>query len=168
MAASLVEVWIHAVFGTKYRLPLINDSIEKEVHEKIRENFKELKIKVEEIGGMPDHIHILFLAKSTISIGDTMQRIKGSTSHYINQNQLAEYKFAFQKGFGAFGVSHDRVRGVKGYICNQKEHHKSESYQEEYEKFLIANGRTLMEANNGWEIIPAEFQKKIKAGRIHF
>ncbi len=89
---------------------------------------------------MPDHIHILFLMNSGITIEDVFKRIKGSSSHWINHGDLINSKFAWQTGYGAFSVSESQLDIVEQYIRNQKEHHKNYSSQNEYEGFLKNHG----------------------------
>ena len=49
-------------------------------------------------------------------------------------------KFQWQKGYGAFSVSKSGEAKVIKYIGNQKEHHRTETYQEELVEFLTRHG----------------------------
>ena len=141
MSHSLTKIWIHGIFATHNREPLIIESIEKSIHNKIRNIIiNDLKCPLRIINGMPDHIHILFLMNSGITIEDVFKRIKGSSSHWINHGDLINSKFAWQTGYGAFSVSESQLDIVEQYIRNQKEHHKNYSSQNEYEGFLKNHG----------------------------
>ena len=85
---------------------------------------------------MPDHIHCLFLLNSKKSIADIIKQIKGSSSHFINQENLISEKFAWQTGYAAFSVSESAVRKVHEYIKGQKLHHQKHSFQSEYEELI--------------------------------
>lgn len=85
---------------------------------------------------MPDHIHCLFLLSPQKSIAEVIKQIKGSSSHYINSNDVINDKFSWQTGYAAFSVSESAVEKVFLYIQNQKEHHRKKTFQEEYENFL--------------------------------
>jgi len=87
---------------------------------------------------MPDHIHIFIGMRPTQSISDLMQDIKGSSSKWINEKKFLNRKFEWQEGYGAFSYSKSHVNSVINYIKNQEEHHKKESFREEYLKFLKA------------------------------
>jgi putative transposase len=65
-----------------------------------------------------------------------MKQIKGSSTHFINENNLIDDKFAWQTGYAAFSVSESIVDRVYNYIKNQKQHHLKKSSQEEYEEYL--------------------------------
>ena len=85
---------------------------------------------------MPDHIYCLFLLNSQKSIAEVMKQVKGSSAHFINENNLIDDKFAWQTGYAAFSVSESIINRVYNYIKNQKQHHLKKSAQEEYEEYL--------------------------------
>jgi len=135
MAHSLTKIWIHLIFGTKDRMPLIKNLFEEKLHNHIKKLIEtDFKSKVEIINGTADHLHILFLQSPIYSVADIAKNVKGNSSHWINQNKFTNL-FAWQTGYGAFSVSESMIEDVKKYIMNQKEHHKKLSYTEEYKKF---------------------------------
>jgi putative transposase len=75
------------------------------------------------VNGMPDHVHFLILLNPQKSIAEVVKQIKGSSSHFINTNNLTEEKFSWSTGYAAFGVNYTGVDIVYRYIANQKEHH---------------------------------------------
>ena len=74
--------------------------------------------------------------RPTQSVSDLLQDIKGSSSKWINENNFLKTKFEWQSGYGTFSYSKSHVKKVINYIANQEEHHKKESFREEYLKFL--------------------------------
>jgi REP element-mobilizing transposase RayT len=70
-----------------------------------------------------DHTHALIDLPTNLNIEQGVQLLKGSSSHWINQNDLIEGRFAWGKGYGAFSVSHSDVSRVAHYIARQEEHH---------------------------------------------
>jgi len=136
MRHSLLKIWIHGVFGTKDRLPLIKAEYEIKLYDRIKRKLEnEFDCKVRIINGTEDHVHILFLLSSNFTIGDIFKNIKGETSHWVNQEDFVKQKFAWQTGYGAFSVSESKVTEVEKYIKRQKEHHKKITYLEEVELF---------------------------------
>jgi putative transposase len=140
---SYNKIWIHAVWSTKKRAPLILPSIENQVFNFINEQFREQGCPVRIINGMPDHVHCLFLLNPQKTITDVIKQIKGSSSFYINKNNLTTEKFAWQNGFGAFSVSESVLDKTFQYIKNQKQHHKNKSSSEELIEFLKLYGLTM-------------------------
>jgi REP element-mobilizing transposase RayT len=85
---------------------------------------------------MPDHLHILFGYRSTQSLSDLMQDIKGDSSRWINEKKIVMGKFSWQEGYGAFSYSKSHLPSVIKYIQNQEIHHKKRCFIEEYIKML--------------------------------
>jgi putative transposase len=83
-------------------------------------------------GGVEDHIHILTRLSPTIAISDTLRFIKSNTSKWINERPDVPGKFEWQTGFAAFSVSESNVDAVVKYISNQKEHHKTMTFKDEF------------------------------------
>ena len=140
MPHSFYKIWIHAIWSTKNRQPLISQKIETKVHQFIINEFKELGCPVRIINSIPDHIHCLFLMNYNKSISEIIKQIKGSSSHFINQNNLTTDKFSWQTGYAAFSVSESAVEKVYEYIKNQKQHHRIKSFDKEYEDFMKIHG----------------------------
>ena len=140
MSHSYNKIWIHAIWSTKVRLPLIYPTVETKIHQFIAEQLREQGCLVRIINGMPDHIHCLFLLNPQKSIAEVIKQIKGSSSHYINQNNLISDKFSWQTGYAAYSVSESVVDKVFHYIKNQKQHHSKKTFQQEYDEFLKLYG----------------------------
>jgi len=141
MSHSHTKIWIHFIFGTKERTPLIDEKFEKLLYIRINDKLKtEYNSLVYAINGTKDHIHILFLQDSNFSLSDIVKNIKGESSHWINQNNFIDKKFAWQSGYGAFSISDTKEDKIIEYIKNQKEHHKKISFAEEYNLFLKKYG----------------------------
>ena len=141
MSHSLTKIWIHGVFSTKDKTNLIKESFEKELYSYIKSTLEtDLDCKARIINGIANHTHLLFLMSSNHSIADVFKNIKGSSSHWINQQNYLKSKLAWQNGYGAFSVSESKVKEVENYIKNQKEHHQKITFKEEYELFMKKYG----------------------------
>lgn len=140
MAHSLSKNWLHIVFGTKYREPLITSEIEQEVYNLIRHEIKEMGCYLDRINGMPDHVHLLLLLHPSVALAKAVKQIKGSSSYQINQKDLIVGKFGWQKGYGAFSVSESQLPKVQRYIDKQKQHHKKMDFEVEIKGLLKLHG----------------------------
>jgi len=119
---------------------LIHQNVEQTIYQFISEQLRELGCPVRIIHGMPDHIHCLFLLSPQKSIAEVIKQIKGSSSHFINQNNLIAEKFAWKTGYAAYSVSEPIVGKVFEYIKNQKLHHQKKTFQKEYDEFIELYG----------------------------
>ena len=87
-----------------------------------------------------DHTHALIDLPTDKSIEQVVQLLKGSSSHWVNEQKLAKGRFAWGRGYGAFSVSHSDVERVAAYIANQEEHHRKRTYEEEFDLFVKRYG----------------------------
>ncbi|MBI3219404.1 MAG: IS200/IS605 family transposase [Bacteroidetes bacterium] len=140
MPHSYNKIWIHAIWATKERLPLIHFNVENKIHGHISEQLIEQECRVKIVNGMPDHIHSLFLLNPKKSIADVIKQIKGSSSHFVNQDNIIPEKFAWQTGYAAYSVSESAVERVFQYIKNQKQHHLKKTSLQEYDEFIKLYG----------------------------
>ncbi len=142
MAHSFSKIWLHLVFSTKNREPLIKEEIENETHQFLWKELNGLGCPPRIINGMPDHVHLLFRLNPQKSVADVVKQIKGSSSHWINQSisDNSQSRFAWQTGYGVFSVSESQLVKIEAYIKEQKDHHKKYTFIEEYKGFLKAHG----------------------------
>jgi len=140
MAHSYNKIWLHVVFATKNRLPLINSEAENKIHAHMRQQLIENGCPVRIINGMADHVHLLFLQNPKMAITDIVKQVKGNTSHWINEQNIIADKFAWQTGYAAYSVSESQLEKVFQYIKNQKEHHTKKTFMQEYNEFISAHG----------------------------
>jgi putative transposase len=95
-----------------------------------------------------DHTHALIDLPTNLTIEQVIQLLKGSSSHWINQNHLIKGRFAWGRGYGAFSVSHSDVSRVANYIACQEEHHRKRSFAEEYRIFVERYGMEWHDEEN--------------------
>ena len=133
---AFVKIWVHAVWGTKNREPILEKSILESVCNHIKENGKLKGIFIDSINGYFDHLHCLMLLNADTSISKQMQLIKGESSFWINKNKIIKGHFEWAEEYFASSVSEDKLDIARAYILNQQEHHKKVTFKDEYEKFL--------------------------------
>jgi putative transposase len=92
------------------------------------------------IGGTDDHVHLLVVLPAAGAVADAVQRVKGRSSLWINDQRLLPAKFGWQRGYGAFTVSHSAVPRVRRYIAEQEAHHRKMTFQEEFVQLLDRHG----------------------------
>lgn len=138
MANSFNQTYIHFVFSTKNRKPLINPEFEKRLWAYIAGIGKQNGFNVITSGGMPDHAHILVELSKKLTISETVQKIKGPSSKWLNDEFFEHRDFAWQAGYGAFSIGQSGLKNAVRYIQNQKEHHAYKSFKEEFLTLLHA------------------------------
>jgi len=133
---AFVKIWLHVVWGTKNRFPVLTESIRKELYQHVRENAKQKQIHIDCINGHVDHMHCLLCLNADMSIAKTMQLIKGEAAFWANKINLTKSKFEWADEYFAVSVSESQIDRVREYILNQEEHHKKITFTQEYERFI--------------------------------
>ena len=136
MGQSLVKNYIHLVFSTKHRQPLIHQPVESELHSYLGGICNHLDCQVIKVGGYTDHIHILCLLSKKIALIKLLEELKSHSSKWMKTKGDEYSNFYWQDGYGAFSVNPAEVDIVQAYISNQHEHHRKKTFQEEYRAFL--------------------------------
>ena len=136
MPGTFSQIYIQIVFAVKGRESLIHSSWEEELYKYISGIVSNKEQKMLAINGMPDHIHFLIGMKPGCCLSDLVREIKKSTNDFIKGKKFTPFKFQWQEGYGAFSYSHSALDNVIAYIKNQKEHHKKQTFKDEYKSFL--------------------------------
>jgi len=133
---SLINCWIHLVWGTKERFPYFaNPEMAKECKFIILDICKTNKYKLRELYINPEHVHALIKLDANDSLKQVVQKLKGISSNAINKRFFSG-KFKWAEKYAAFSVSPNVADKVINYIKNQKEHHRVKSFAEEWELFF--------------------------------
>ena len=136
MSNTYTQIHIHTVFAVQNRLPKIDKTWQDRLYQYLIAIIQNHGHKVLSIGGMPDHVHILFGFRPTQSLSVLMQNLKRNSSEWINKNKLAKGRFYWQAGYGAFSYSKSQIPKVAKYIENQEKHHSKRTFEDEYKKIL--------------------------------
>ena len=140
MANSYICCYIHYIFSTKNRENIITPDLQKRLWPYLGGIARDNNMKAQAIGGTENHIHILLSLPATQTIAKCIQLIKGGSSKWVEDTFPDCQSFAWQDGYGAFSISMSLIEKTIAYINNQKEHHKTSSFEEEYIAFLEKYG----------------------------
>ena len=133
---TYTRIWLHLIWGTLNRDPVLPREARKKTSAYLYEYAKSKNIYMKINFVNADHVHSIIDLPTCYSVEDLFQLLKGSSSHWINQNNLIPGKLAWGRGYAAFSVSHSNVSKVAEYIAKQEEHHRVKTFAEEYERFI--------------------------------
>jgi REP element-mobilizing transposase RayT len=136
MPQSLAKVYLHVVFSTKNRAPLLADEWRDESFRVLGGAANNLGCPSLIVGGVTDHVHMLFHLGRTITIADAVGRIKSASSAWINQTRGLSLECHWQAGYAVFSVSQSNIEDVREYILRQAEHHAKQAFQDELREWL--------------------------------
>lgn len=140
MANTYSSLFYHIVFSTKNRANLITPEIEDRVWAYIGGIARKHGLSALQVGGIENHVHALTMAKPVHSPSQIAQWLKGESSKWIHETFPGLSAFAWQDGYGVFSVSKSNVPEVIEYIKNQREHHKKQTFEDEYISLLKLHG----------------------------
>jgi REP-associated tyrosine transposase len=141
MAQSLAQIYLHIVFSTKERRRYLKDpTLRQELHRYLGGTCRSLECPSLIVGGVDDHIHILCRLARTWSVSDLDRELKRESSKWLKTQSRELFDFHWQDGRGAFSVSPGHVEALRQYIARHEEHHKTESYQDEFRRLLEKYG----------------------------
>jgi putative transposase len=129
-------MYTHAIFSTKHREPILLAPWRDELFRVLGGLVNQSGSRSLLIGGVEDHVHLLFRLSRTVTLADTMLAVKKGSSAWVNQRAVATGEFHWQAGYGTFSVSASNVDAVREYIRRQPEHHRKQTFQDEYRDWL--------------------------------
>ena len=129
MSHSYAQNHIHLVFSTKNRERLISNKMQERLWPYMTGICKNHDMLPFAVGGMPDHVHLLFRLPPTLALARAITLIKSNSSKWMGEH--GRY-FAWQEGYGAFSVSSSSIPSVIKYIDGQELHHRKRTYEEEF------------------------------------
>ena len=133
------KVYIHFVWTTKNRIPYLNTyDFRQKLWVHIKENAAQKRIFIDKINGHQEHCHCLVSLGIDQTMSKVMQLIKGESSYWMNKNQLCKGKFEWQDEYFAASVSESVLDKVRIYIGNQEQHHRKETFKQEYDELVEA------------------------------
>jgi len=141
---SWIRIWVHLVFSTLNRDPLITKELKERLFTHIRDNALKKDIWLDRTGGGCEHVHCLISLKGEQTISKVAQLIKGESSLWLNKNYFSHSKFNWQDDYWAVSVSESHVEQVRSYIENQEDHHKNRTFKEEVDEFMSKYGWSIV------------------------
>ncbi|HEX9943262.1 MAG TPA: IS200/IS605 family transposase [Thermoanaerobaculia bacterium] len=136
MPQSLSRILVHLVFSTKHRAAVLTPEIRAELHPYLAVVLRGHECPPLQVGGVEDHVHLLFGLSRTRTVAQVVETVKTSSSKWIKTKGKDFAEFHWQAGYGAFSVSQSNATATIRYIQNQPEHHRKVTFQDEYRKFL--------------------------------
>ncbi len=140
MPQSLTKLYAHLIFSTKNRDRWLDASIRSRVHGHLATVLRDLGSPWVVIGGVEDHVHIVFdIGKKSAPV-KIVEHIKRESSKFVKSLAPQYSGFYWQSGYGMFSVSPRDRDEAERYVRSQEEHHRNRSFQDEYRAILQAYG----------------------------
>ncbi len=136
MAGTFSQVYIQVIFAVKGRQNLIDKAWRSELFKYIAGIITAKGQKSIIVNGVADHVHCFIGLRPVMSISDLVRDIKNNSSKFVNEKGFIKGKFEWQEGYGVFSYSNSHIKTVYEYILRQEDHHRKQTFREEYIEFL--------------------------------
>lgn len=140
---TYTSIYVHVIFATWSRYPFLDHATRPRLHAYFAGAARNLGVSEVKVGGVEDHLHFIGRFDPAIAISLVIGQLKKSSTDWLHETFTHLGKFRWQRGFGGFSVSIDRLPTVTRYIERQEEHHKTRSFQEELEELLRELGVSI-------------------------
>ena len=88
-------------------------------------------IKIRMIAVLPDHVHCMVRLSTVQSISEIVQILKGSSSHWMNNNSNLTYKFKWEDEYFAFSFGVSQLPDFEKYFEIQSSYHTKHTVLDE-------------------------------------
>ncbi|HEY3269519.1 MAG TPA: IS200/IS605 family transposase [Armatimonadota bacterium] len=132
MGQSLIRVYVHFVWATAQRQPLLGEAARAAVFRCVAAEAAKLGCEVLAIGGVEHHVHVLLRTPPLVDLPRLAQQMKGVSSH-VARSLPGGAGFGWQDGYAALSVSPNHVGRVRDYVCRQAERHAAGHAHAEWE-----------------------------------
>lgn len=123
MRDPFTRLYVHLVWATWDRLPLITPAIQPAIYRCIQAEATRLGCRVGAISGIEDHVHVLVRHPPAVSVSEMVKQMKGVPSRLVQQEVRLGGFFKWQGSYGAFSIAERDVATVRRYVHRQEEHH---------------------------------------------
>lgn len=142
------KIYLHLTWHSKDDLPFTKPEIEPDLFAYIKDYSQGIKgVYFKGIGGTPNHIHLAIQIEPFVLISDLVGKIKGASSHYINQ-KYGMNSMEWQRGYGVVSFAEKNLDFVLKYIADQKIHHQKGTINQVLEQYheIIDEIKNIAEA----------------------
>lgn len=138
MSSVWRRLYVHLVWGTRHRLPIIDAGRVNLIGKMFRQSALHQDCEVLAFGAVEDHVHLLISLHTTSSVAKLVRAMKSATTTEIERTDARDPPFAWQSGYAVLSVEPDGASVLRGYIERQKQHHAEGMTRAEWEPPLAA------------------------------
>jgi putative transposase len=140
VANTYTSLHFHITFSTKHRELWLTPAVQQRIWEYLGGIAKQNRMQPHRIGGIEDHVHLAISMPPTLALSKGVQFLKGGSSKWIHETFPNMAGFGWQDGYGAFTVSKSVLPDVIDYVARQREHHRQQTFQDEFRSLLTKHG----------------------------
>ena len=140
--SSYRQILYHIVFCTYSRMDTIPEEYHKDLYHYIWGIIKAKQGVLYCINGTNNHVHILCDLHPTVALADLVRDIKKSSNLWMKKSGNYPLFTSWAEGSCALTYTFRDKQMISNYIRNQKVHHGTVSFEDEYVSVLKEHGIT--------------------------
>lgn len=120
---SVFNVGYHIVFCPKYRRKVLVNGVDERLKQLFQEKADEIRVVIERMEVMPDHVHLFIKSKPTYAIHFVVNQLKGYSSLMLRKEfpwLRSRVPTLWTRSYFVETIGHISEETVKRYIEEQK------------------------------------------------
>jgi len=138
--SSYKQILYHVIFHTKDTNDTLNLDHSDELYAYISGIINNKNCFLYQINGTSNPLHFVSDLNTRVALADYMRDIKTASSLWLKKHPGFPKFKGWADGYGALTYAFRDKNMISNYIENQREHHKHESFIEEYRRLLKEMG----------------------------
>ena len=98
MPQSLSQLYVHLIFSTKHREPMLLSPVREDLHAYLAAVLNNQDSPALKVGGMSDHVHALFRLSKNLALAKIVEEMKTSSSNVLprhNPDKISRCSMSF-------------------------------------------------------------------------
>ena len=118
MFGTVSNLICHVVFGIAGDSRRITREVREDLYLYVGNTIHGHGAALIEIGGRPDHIHLLLQLRSEHSVSGAVRLIKISSARWMERHRNGHHRSAWQPGFAAFSIGESQIPALSHWLRN--------------------------------------------------
>jgi putative transposase len=135
VSAPYTQLFVHVVWATLDRKPLVTAEVEAHIHGAIQSGCHQLAVVVMAVGSTVDHVHLLARMPPRLSVAELAEAVKAGSASLMANQVRPGWLFEWHPGYGAFSLGPENVIRAIQYVRNQKALHAAGTVWEAWERW---------------------------------
>ena len=136
MAGSFSSLYVHLVFSTRNREPLLAPEHRGDLFDYMAGILRQLGCEFVLVNGVADHVHVVCTLPVSVTLAELVAKLKGNSSRWIRERREEMTAFRWQSGYAAFSFARKNLDAVRRYVDHQGAHHRQKTFAQEYRELL--------------------------------
>ena len=142
---SYTQILYQVVFRTKNNVPAMLKPSRQTLYEYMAGILKNKNCFCYQIGGVEDHLHLVFSLHPTVALADLVKDLKIASNKMIKETKIFPLFSSWADKYSAFTYAFEAKDQLINYVKNQEAHHAKKNLADELRELYKEHGIELDE-----------------------